>query len=226
MMNQSKLALIACSALALAACAGGPFNGAQHAETVAQMHPISVDSQVVTLTIDADPSTVDLSDIDRARLRAFVVAYMNNGHGPLTITAPSGGSDDFDGQEAASDIRKALNEAGIPWSSLTGATYRASAGTEGGRLVLSFTRYVATPSECGVWSGVKERDFRNLRTPNFGCATMNNIAAMIGDPRDLVEPAAQDTRDAETVSRAIRLYREGQNTASEVDGNIQPQTGG
>lgn len=221
-MTYSRFALIACSAVALSACAGGPFNGAQHAETVAQMHPISVDSQVVTLTIDADPSTVDLSDMDKARLRAFVAAYMNNGHGPLTITAPSGGADDFDGQEAASDIRKALNNAGVPWSSLTGATYRTSGATAGGQLVLSFTRYVATASECGVWSGLKERDFRNLRTPNFGCATMNNIAAMLGDPRDLVEPTAQGERDAEFATRAVGLYRSGDLTASEVDGNIQP----
>lgn len=226
MMKKSRLSLIACSALALGACAGGPFNGAQHAQTVAQMHPISVDSQVVTLTIDADLSTVDLSDTDRARLRAFAASYSNNGHGPLTITAPSGGAGDFDGQEAASDIRKELNKAGIPWSSLTGATYRTSADTQGGQLVLSFTRYVATASECGIWSGVKESDYRNLRTPNFGCATMNNIAAMIGDPRELVEPSAQGERDAELASRAYRLYQEGRITASEVDGNIQPDAAG
>lgn len=223
MMKNYKLAFIACSSLALTACAGGPFNGAQHAETVSQMHPISVDSQVVTLTIDSDPSTVDLSDLDRARLRAFVGAYMNNGHGPLTITAPSGSDNDFDGQEAASDIRKALNEAGIPWGALTGATYRTGGPAENNQLVLSFTRYVATPSECGVWAGVKERDFRNLRSPNFGCAVMNNIAATIGDPRDLVEPTAVSDRDAEFASRAIQLYREGQVTSSEIDGAIQPE---
>ncbi len=224
MTNHMKQASIALCALALAACTGGPFNGPEHAETVATMHPISVDSQVVTLTIDADPSTTDLSDTDRARLRAFVASYMNNGHGPLTITAPSGGAGDFDGQEAASDIRKALHDAGAPWSSLTGATYRTGAQT--GQLVMSFTRYVATPSECGVWKGLKERDYRNLRTPNFGCATMNNIAAMVGDPRDLVAPAAEDERDAALAARGVRLYREGEVTASQVDGNIQPNAAG
>lgn len=223
MMKQFKFAVIACSSLALTACAGGPFNGAQHAETVAEMHPISIDSQVVTLTLDSDPSTTDLSGLDRARLRAFAGSYMNNGHGPLSITAPSGSGQDFDGQEAASDIRKALHEAGVPWGSLTGATYRTGGSGEGNQLVLSFTRYVATPSECGVWAGIKERDFRNLRSPNFGCAVMNNIAATVGDPRDLVESAALTDRDAEFASRAVELYRDGQITSSQIDGAIQPE---
>lgn len=222
-MKNFKLAFIACSSVLVTACAGGPFNGAEHAGTVADAHPITVDSQVVTLTIDADPSTVDISDVDRARLRAFVSAYLNNGHGPLTITAPSGGSHDFDGQEAASDIRKALNEAGVPWSSLTGATYRTGGSAEGDQLVLSFTRYVATASECGVWSGLKESDYRNLRSPNFGCSVMNNIAAMVGDPRDLVEPSDPADRDGTFATLAVERYRRGEITASEIDANITPE---
>ena len=216
-----KIALPAAAALLSVSCASGPFNGPEHSATVAEEHPISVDSQVMTLTIDVDPSVSDLSDIDRARLRAFADAYLNNGHGPLTITAPSGGENDFDGQEAASDIRKALHDAGVPWASLGGATYRTGDGA--GQLVLSFTRYVATPSACGVWSGVRSRGYRNLRTPNMGCAVMNNIAGMIAEPRDLVEASEMTPRDGAAVVRAIDLYRSGEVTASEIDQNIDTQ---
>ena len=218
-----KLAFISTAAFFAVSCAGGPFNGPQHAATVAQTHPISVDSQVVTLTIDSDPSMTDVSAMDKARLRSFADAYMNNGHGPLTITAPSGGGADFDGQEAASDIRKALHDAGIPWSALAGATYRTGGSPEGDQLILSFTRYVATPSQCGVWSGMRARDYRNLRSPNMGCAVMNNVAAMIGDPHELVEPADLAPRDGEMASRAVERYRAGEITASEIDTSINPQ---
>lgn len=217
-----KTALISAAALLAASCAGGPFNGPQHAATVAETHPISVDSQVVTLTIASDISTTDISSIDKARLRAFADAYMNNGHGPLTITAPSGGAEDFDGQEAAADIRKALHGVGVPWSALAGATYRTGGAVDGDQLILSFTQYVATASECGIWSGIGENDFRNLRSPNMGCAVMNNIAAMIGDPRELVEPADIAPRDGEMVSRAVELYRAGEVTSSAIDNSINP----
>jgi pilus assembly protein CpaD len=219
-----KIALLSAAALAAAGCAGGPFNGAQHAQTIAETHPIAVDSQVVTLTISVDATTTDLSTLDKARLRAFTDSYLTNGHGPLTVTGPSGAGNDLDGHEASADIRRALNDAGVPWSAIHGATYRAGAGS-GEDLILSFTRYVATASPCGDWSGTRMREFRNLRTPNMGCATMNNLAAMIADPHDLVASSETDPRDGETVVRAIGLYRAGQVTSSQVDKQIDAQTG-
>lgn len=219
-----KIALLSAAALAASGCAGGPFNGAQHAQTIAETHPISVDSQVVTLTIRADATTSDLSTLDKARLRAFTDSYLTNGHGPLTVTGPSGAGNDLDGHEASADIRKALNDAGVPWSAIHGATYRAGAGA-GEDIIISFTRYVASASPCGDWSGTHMRDFRNLRTPNMGCATMNNLAAMVADPHDLIAPSQTDPRDGQAVVRAVGLYRAGENTASAIDNNINAETG-
>ncbi len=219
-----KLTFMAAMSFTVAACAGGPFNGAQHASTVAETHPISVDSQVVTLTISTDAETTDLSTVDKARLRAFADAYLNNGHGALTVTGPSGAGNDFDGHEASADIRKALHDAGVPWSAIHGATYRT--GNAQNEIILSFTRYVATASPCGVWSGMRAQEYRNLRTPNMGCATMNNLAAMLADPHDLIAPAETAPRDGEYVVRAIELYRAGQLTNSAIDGSIEESPSG
>ncbi len=208
------------AALLTASCAGGAFNGPEDAMTVAEEHPISVDSQTVTLTLNVDPQTTELSGVENARLRAFADSYLNNGHGPLTVTAPSGTATDFEGQEAASDIRKALHAAGIPWSAINGATYRTGGSADGDQLILSFTRYVATPSKCGVWSDTRARTYKNLRSSNYGCATMNNIAVMLADPHDLIEPAESTPRDGVAAVRAIELYRTGDDTASDV-GDIE-----
>lgn len=220
-----KIALLSAGSLAIAACAGGPFNGEQHAMTIAEAHPISVDSQVVTLTISGDVTTSDISNVDKSRLQAFASSYLTNGHGPLTVTAPSGAGNDRNDHEAAADIRQALNDAGVPWSAIHGATYRTG-DANNDQIILSFTRYVATASPCGNWSGLRSRDYRNLRSPNMGCATMNNFAAMIADPHDLIAPSETAPRDGQTVVRTMELYREGQITASAVDSNIDAQTAG
>ncbi len=220
-----KFALLSAASLAVTACAGGPFNGAQHALTVAETHPISVDSQVVTLTIDADVTTSDISNVDKSRLQAFANSYLTNGHGPLTVTAPSGAGNDRNDHEAAADIRKVLNDAGVPWSALQGATYRTG-DARNDEIIISYTRYVATASPCGVWSDMREREYRNLRTPNMGCATMNNLAAMIADPHDLIAPAETAPRDGQSVVRIMELYRDGAITASAVDQNINAETAG
>ena len=219
----TKCTLLSIASLAVAACAGGPFNGPEHAMTVAETHPISVDSQVVTLTIDVDVTASNLSDTDHARLRAFADAYLRDGHGPLTITAPSGTAADFEGHEAAADIRAALNEAGVPWPALAGATYRTGGAVDGDQLIISYTHYVATASKCGVWTGMRGRDYRNLRSPNFGCATQNNIAAMLADPHDLIGSAEFAPGDAETTVRAFEAFREGDVTAADIDNTINAQ---
>jgi pilus assembly protein CpaD len=60
-----------------------------------------------------------------------------------------------------------------------------------------------------------------MRSPNFGCSMQNNLAAMIGDPRDLVEPAAMTAPDAAIRVRGVKLFREGQVTSSETDGDVE-----
>lgn len=217
--NAFKLTLIAVAAATAVGCSS-VFNGAEQGISVAEEHPISVDSQVVTLTIDVDPTTSDISAIDKARLKAFADSYLRNGHGPLTITAPSGTSGDFDGHEVAADIRGYLNEIGVPWASMTGATYRAGNDGRGDQLVVSYTHYLATPSPCGDWSDQHLRDFRNLRSPNFGCATMNNYAAMVADPHDLIAPSDETPADATERTRVIDAYRKGEKTSSVTDEKI------
>lgn len=216
------IALLSAASLLATACSGGLFNGPEQALTIAEQHPISVDNQVVTLTIATDETTTDLSNVDRARLRSFVDAYLTNGHGPLTVTGPSGAGNDSDGHEASADIRQALHDAGVPWSAIHGATYRT--GEASNETILSFTRYVATASPCGVWKGIRKNQYKNLRSPNMGCATMNNYAAMIADPHDLIAPSSTSPRDGETVVRAIDLYRNGEVTASAIDQEINAET--
>lgn len=215
-----RLSLLAALA-ALAGCAGA-WNGSGQALSVAEEHPISVDSQVVTLTMALDPSNPNLSSVDQARLRAFADAYLNSGHGPLTITAPSGAASDGAAADRASNIRAYLHSIGVSHDAMTGSNYRA-ADDRSRDLILSYTHYVATPPVCGVWQGVKARDYANLRSPNYGCAAQNNLAAMVADPRDLVAPADSTPADASARVRMMGRYRQGEVTSSATDSAIQAE---
>jgi pilus assembly protein CpaD len=218
--TMTKFFLVAGAAALLTGCTG-LWNGEAQNLSIAEEHPISVDSQVVTLTIPLGANG-ELSSLDRARLRAFGEAYLNSGYGPLTIMGPSGSSNDRNGQEQSAAARNYLNEIGVDWSQMNGAAYRAG-DDRSGELVLSYTHYVATPSACGVWKGMMKRDYANLRSPNYGCATQNNLAAMIADPHDLVAPADETAPDAAMRIRAIQAYREGEVTSSAIDSEIKTE---
>jgi pilus assembly protein CpaD len=210
MRTTSRTLLLVSIALSAMGCAA-KWNGAEHALTVAEQHPISVDSQIVTMTLAPGG---DLSELDRARLRAFASSYMQNGHGVLTVTAPDGAR--------SADVRKALSELGVPAASTSDAEYRGGDGSSRD-VILSYTHYVATPSACGIWEGMNERDYRNMNSPNFGCAAQNNLAAMIGDPHDLIEPAAMSAPDAATRIRGVTKFRKGEVTSSKTDGEVNQQ---
>ncbi|MEM9705328.1 MAG: CpaD family pilus assembly protein [Pseudomonadota bacterium] len=221
-MRQLKiLAISALSAASLSACVGG-FNGPDAPVDFRENHPIAVDSQVVTLTIDVDQRNNQLSARDEARVKAFAAAYLRNGHGQLTVSAPSGAVEDFDGQELSADIRSAIHEAGVDWGQINGSTYRTSQDLDR-RIIVSYTHYIATASKCGVWKGIREATRNNLHSPNFGCATQNNLAAMVADPRDLIQPAAFAPGDSIARIRALDQYRAGQVSATETDSEIEAQ---
>ena len=206
--------------VALSNGCAGVVNGVEQAGGYQKNHPISVDSQIVSLTLNIDPTTQELSTLDGARVRAFADAYLRNGHGPITVTAPSGGDNDLAGQETAADVRAHLHSLGVPWASISGATYRTGSDKTH-QLILSYTHYVATASECGQWKGIAKTDRRNLISPNFGCSAQNNLAAMVADPRDLITPSEMGDADAMARIRAIQAFREGQVSSVATDQDIQ-----
>ena len=222
-MANSRLGLLSAAALAaLAAGCSSAVNGPESALTYAQEHPISVDTQVVTLTLNASANDGNLSELDKSRINAFSKAYMQNGHGPVAITTPSGAYDEGNAQKMAASVRTEIKNAGVPFGNISAAAYQAGQST-GGDIIVSYTHYVATPSACGIWQGLRGRDYRNLRSPNFGCSRQNNLAAMISDPRDLIMPADITPPDSNIRIRGVQSFRSGEVTSSATDNEIEAQ---
>ena len=219
MLMKTTLRASALAAVTMLAACGSPFNGPEVALSIAEEHPIAVDSQTVTLTLKATPLG-ELTALDKARLKAFAHSYMNAGHGPLSMTTPGGATGAS--ADMAAEARAYLYQTGLDVGALQDASYAAGASASGD-VILSYVRYVATPSACGVWNGVRERDYRNLRSPNFGCATQNNLAAMLADPRDLIAPADMASPDSAFRIRGVRAFREGEVTSTEADSTIQAE---
>jgi pilus assembly protein CpaD len=72
------------------------------------------------------------------------------------------------------------------------------------RVVVS--RSVASVPNCPNWAAQRGP---SSTSSNYGCAVNSNLAAMIADPNDLVlGQSGSVTGDANTSSKAIRLYRQ------------------
>jgi len=67
---------------------------------------------------------------------------------------------------------------------------------------------------CGDWSKDLSESASNLPGPDFGCATQQNIAAMVADPRDLLGPRDQGPADATRRTTVIGKYEKGEATGA------------
>ncbi len=199
---------------ALAACS--PLkNGPKQAISVEEAHPITVESEVVSLMVPLDENPGRLSPQARAQVREFVASYKSRGHGAFSITTPGAQETRAQAARVARAIDKLADDLGVADYLVTQASYTPEGGQSNAPIILSFMRYVATASACGDWSDDAATSYSNTRMPNFGCATQNNLAAMVIDPRDLQTPRTLDPADVQRRQKVVEDYRSGQSTASE-----------
>lgn len=100
-----------------------------------------------------------------------------------------------------------------------------TAGTApAGGLRVIVSRSVASVPGCPSWADKSAADFVGGLSDNYGCANATNLAAMIADPRDLVEGRQAGIDPTNNVSgRAIKAYQEKAPTGS---GSLQTMSAG
>jgi type IV pilus biogenesis protein CpaD/CtpE len=93
----------------VAACQS-PFNGRDDALTAENMHPISIDTALVSGEFAVPTETFTLSGEDRDRAAVFIADYHARGLGKLSITSPTGTPN----AAAAIQIAAEMSEIALP----------------------------------------------------------------------------------------------------------------
>ncbi len=195
-------------ALVLTACAGNGVNATGPVDTAPL--DVYVSKVVVTDTqesLDVMVSGPMLNMVTRDKLSAFANTYLQRGKGVMTLTLPVGGENAEIADQTALAVRAHLKRAGVPDLALDAVTVDATGQTNPG-LKLAFASTSAEGPKCGAYDDVR-KSYYNVTTPNFGCATTANIAAMVANPNDLREPAPQGAGSSDVGARAAQKYREG-----------------
>ena len=217
-MTHSNSFLRGCAALAglvLAACAFTP-NGPADGLSVEQRFPITVEPHMEALRLPFNAARGGLDQAGSADLERFARDYLDNGSGTLAIAGSRRNPN------APGTIADRLVALGVPRDRImVGNPDNADASDD---VRLSYIRYQAHAEDCGDWSANLGYTSANKISPNFGCATQHNLAAMVADPRDLVSPKPIDPNDAQRRLTVLEKYRKGETTvttkAAEQSGSI------
>ena len=212
--NQSLLLASAALVLVSLAACRSPVNGAKDAWSAQSAHPITVSTRIISGEIRVGRDVTALSGADHDRVAELASDYRARGTGKFSIAAPEGAQSSM--QVAALMTNVALDE-GVSSDSIEVSSYSTKAGVSDAPIVVSYSVYEATPSACGNWTQNYSYAPLNHDTPDHGCATQNNLAMMVENPRDLVTGRDQQAPDEGRRAFVLDQYRKGQITASQKD---------
>jgi pilus assembly protein CpaD len=179
-------------------------------------HPIVVTGDEVRLRVQSGRNNRGLTSAQRARIDAFITNYRDSGTGSLKIKTPSSALNDVSSARVVADIRRIIERNAVPRSSIRMVNYYPRKSRRSSAVILSYRHYSASTNECGAWPESNTITKNNQPSWSFGCATQNNLAAMIANPRDLIVPRNSSPADAQRRDTVIGKYRAGKDTTAAV----------
>jgi pilus assembly protein CpaD len=185
-------------------------------------HPITIGQGMHTVRVFLGRNRGGLTPDQRADVLAFAQTWRRDATSGIVINVPHGGPTNRAAADSLHEIYSILAASGVPRR----AIYMHRYTTSGASLVsikLNYTKMTAHAGPCGLWPedlGPSDTTAYNENRPywNFGCATQHNIAAMVADPADLVQPRGETPADEARRSVAIEKWQKGDNPSGTYTG--------
>jgi len=173
---------------------------------------IQVAESIERLELYTRPNGLELSARDKLAVGQFLQAYKHSGNGPIYLNVPSSASSGLGTQQAQALIRQNLSALGLGRAAMQTGQYQAPYGSPA-PVVVSYRTLKTVARDCRQLGDAMDT-YANQPNDNFGCFHSANLAAMIGDPRQLLEPYDMTIPDSQRRQTVYDKYIEGENTAS------------
>jgi pilus assembly protein CpaD len=184
-----------------------------------QRHPIGIKETDHTVEVFVGASRGGLNASQRADVLAFAQTWKREATGGIIIDQPSGTPNELAAEEAVRETRSILAAAGIPLYAVAVRPYRPQKRVAVATVKLNYPRMSAEAGPCGLWPAdlgatYEPGHLENKPYWNLGCATQRNLAAMVDNPADLVQPRGESSAYAPRRSTVLEKYRKGESTAT------------
>lgn len=218
MKRTTQIAILLGATATLAACAvPGPTLAPNHLR-----NPITVAESIERLELYTRPNGLELSARDKLAVSQFLDGYARSGQGPLHLNRPANAASGLGTQQAEAVIRTLMAQGGLNPGGLKSGQYVSAPGAPA-PVVVSYRTLRTLPADCRQLGNMTQT-YANQPHDNFGCFQSANLAAMITDPRQLLEPYAQGTPNAQRRQVIYDRYIGGESTAASI--NPGQQVGG
>jgi pilus assembly protein CpaD len=185
-----------------------------------QRHPIVVQESNRTVNIFVGSTRGGLSASQRSDVTALAEIWLREGTGVIVAEVPTGMPNARAAADSSREILALLTAGGVPPRGITVRNYHPDDPRQFATIRLTYPRITADAGPCGVWPedlgpSIKNKSYlENKPYYNLGCASQHNLAAMIDNPADLVQPRPETPAYTTRRSVAFEKYRKGTTTTT------------
>jgi pilus assembly protein CpaD len=186
-----------------------------------QRHPIVVQEADRTLQVFVGTNRGGLTAPQRTDVTAYAQTWLNEGTGPIVIDLPVSTPNARAATQSLQDIQAIFSSAGVPARGVTVRRYTPADPRVFATIKLNYPKVTADAGPCGLWPEDLGPSFRNpiyqenRPYSNLGCASQRNMAAMVANPSDLVQPRPESPSFTTRRTTVLGKYSKGESTATQ-----------
>jgi pilus assembly protein CpaD len=204
----------------LGACTntGGEVVTATIPEDYRLRHPIAIREADQSVVIFVGHARGGLSASERADVIGLAQTWRREATGAIIADVPVDTPNAAAAADAFREVRSLLAAAGVPSRGITVHHYTPDDPRLLATIRLNYPKISAVAGPCGLWPddvgpSLMNREYSENRSYyNFGCAYQHNMAAMIDNPSDLVQPRPETPAYTARRTAGFEKYRKGNPT--------------
>jgi pilus assembly protein CpaD len=183
-------------------------------------HPIAIQEANEQVVIFIGHARGGLSASQRADVMGLAQTWLHEATGAIVADVPVDTPNAHAAADSLREVQALVVAAGVPPRGLVVHHYHPEDPRQLPAIRLSYPRISAVAGPCGIWPedlgpSIKNKSyFENKSYYNFGCAYQRNMAAMIDNPSDLVQPRPETPAYTIRRSEAFEKYRKGTTTTT------------
>ncbi len=185
-----------------------------------QRHPIAIEEANRSVVIFVGQARGGLSAAQRADVIGLAQVWLREGTGAITADVPVDTPNARAAADSFREIQATLVAAGVPTRGVVARRYKPDDPRTMATIRLNYPKISAVAGPCGLWPedlgpSIKNKSyFENKQYYNFGCAYQRNMAAMVDNPADLVQPRSETPAYTSRRATAFEKYRKGTTTTT------------
>jgi pilus assembly protein CpaD len=185
-----------------------------------QRHPIAIQEADHSVVIFVGHARGGLSASQRADVIWLAQTWLHEGTGAITVDLPVDTPNARAAADSFREIHALLAAAGVPARGIVVRNYHPEDPRQMATIRLNYPKISAVAGPCGLWPedlgpSIKNKSyFENKSYYNFGCASQRNMAAMVENPSDLVQPQPETAAYTARRTQSFEKYRKGNTTTT------------